>query len=75
MCPCVFFFRQILESFRLTQGSGIRAGLRVGLPRAGQLVVEFWPSRRLFWAVWRFPQSLGATVRACQAQAFVLMLM
>lgn len=51
------FFRQILESFRLTQGSGLRAGLLVGLRRAGQLIVEFWPSRRLFWAVWRFPHS------------------
>lgn len=75
MCSCVFLLRQILESFRLTQGSGLRAGLLVGLPRAGQLIVEFWPSRWSFWAVWRFPQSSGATVRACQAQAFVLMLM
>lgn len=62
-----------MESFRLTQGSGLRAGLLVGLRRAGQLIVEFWPSQRLFWAVWRFPQSSGATVRACQTQAFVLM--
>lgn len=45
----------------------------MGLRRAGQLIVEFWPSQRLFWAVWRFPQPSGATVRAFQAQAFVLM--
>lgn len=57
----------------MTQGSGLRAGLLVGLRRAGQLIVEFWPSQRLFWAVWRFPQSSGATVRACQTPAFVLM--
>jgi hypothetical protein len=48
MCLCVFLFRQILESFRLTQGSGIRAGLLVGRPRIGQLIVKFWPSQRLF---------------------------
>lgn len=47
----------------------------MGLPRVGQLIVEFWPSQRLFWAVWRFPQSSGATVRTFQAQSFVLILM
>lgn len=48
MCPDVFLFRQILESLRLTQGSGIRAELVVGRPRVGQLIVEFWPNQRLF---------------------------